>query len=171
MCGNFPCEVVSDSDDDNIVYELVLFHHLLDPASATEYVPESRLLHVGVVIEYHERERFLDHVGPDLAHVVVIPVVEEVDSACMRDARVCDALADGFDCLVIAVAVRARNVGTVDIASTIVSVQPLHKGLLGIDICGERARDFAGDEYHTVQEADALNDRLNRNLVEFLQNL
>ena len=47
-----------------------------------------------------------------------------------------------------------------------------HKhNIIGIDICGERARDFAGDEHHTVQEADVLNDRINRELVEFLQNL
>ena len=44
-----------------------------------------------------------------------------------------------------------------------------HK-IIGIDICGERARDFAGDEHHSVQEADALNDSTNRELVEFLQN-
>lgn len=44
-----------------------------------------------------------------------------------------------------------------------------HK-IIGIDICGERARDFAGDEHHTVQEADSLNDRTNRELAEFLQN-
>ena len=44
-----------------------------------------------------------------------------------------------------------------------------HK-IISIDICGERARDFAGDEQHPVQAADALNDRTNRELVEFLQN-
>ena len=43
--------------------------------------------------------------------------------------------------------------------------------IIGVDICGERARDFAGDEHHTVQEADALNDRINRELAEFLQNI
>ena len=43
--------------------------------------------------------------------------------------------------------------------------------IIGIDICGERARDFAGDEHHSVQEADALNDRTNRELVEFFRNL
>ena len=42
--------------------------------------------------------------------------------------------------------------------------------IIGVDICGERARDFAGDEQHSVQAADALNDRTNRELVEFLQN-
>lgn len=45
-----------------------------------------------------------------------------------------------------------------------------HK-ILGIDICGERAHDFEGDEHHTVQEADTLNSELNRELVEFLKNL
>ena len=40
--------------------------------------------------------------------------------------------------------------------------------IIGVDICGERAQDFSGDEHHTVQEADALNDRTNRELVEFL---
>ena len=43
--------------------------------------------------------------------------------------------------------------------------------IVGVDICGERAHDFSGDESHSVQEADALNDRTNRELVDFLQNL
>ena len=43
--------------------------------------------------------------------------------------------------------------------------------ILGIDICGERAHDFEGDEHHTVQEADSLNSELNRELVEFLQKI
>jgi hypothetical protein len=40
--------------------------------------------------------------------------------------------------------------------------------ILGVDICGERARDFTGDERFTAQEADALNDHTNRELAEFL---
>ena len=43
--------------------------------------------------------------------------------------------------------------------------------IIGVDICGERARDFAGDEHHSIQEADAQNDRTNRELVEFFRNL
>ena len=43
--------------------------------------------------------------------------------------------------------------------------------ILGIDICGERSRDFEGDEQHTVQDADALNNALNCELVDFLQKL
>ena len=45
-----------------------------------------------------------------------------------------------------------------------------HK-VLGVDICGERSHDFEGDEHHTVQEADAINNALNQELVKFLQNL
>ncbi len=62
--------------------------------------------------------------------------------------------------------------GSLDIATlkeVIAGLAASHK-IIGVDICGERARDFAGDEHHTVQEADSLNDRTNRELVEFLQN-
>ncbi|SHI30950.1 arginase family protein [Fibrobacter sp. UWP2] len=62
--------------------------------------------------------------------------------------------------------------GSLDVATLkkiIAGLATSHK-IIGVDICGERARDFAGDEYHTVQEADSLNDRINRELIEFLQN-
>ena len=60
--------------------------------------------------------------------------------------------------------------GSLDIATLKEVIEGLatsHK-IIGVDICGERARDFAGDEHHTVQEADALNSGLNRELAEFL---
>lgn len=62
--------------------------------------------------------------------------------------------------------------GSLDIATlkeVIAGLATNHK-IIGVDICGERARDFAGDEHHTVQEADSLNDRINRELAEFLRN-
>lgn len=43
--------------------------------------------------------------------------------------------------------------------------------ILGIDICGERSRDFEGNEQHSVQDADAINNELNRELVEFFTSL
>ena len=101
--------MVGDADNDNVVYELVLLENLLDPAPATEDVPESGFLHVGVMVKNHKRKWFLDHVRPDFAHVVEIPVVKKMDSASIRDARVGNAPADGLDRLVIAVAVRARD--------------------------------------------------------------
>ena len=52
----------------------------------------------------------------------------------------------------------------------IISAFAQGRKIIGVDICGERARDFAGDERFTTQEADTLNDRTNRELVEFLQN-
>jgi hypothetical protein len=45
-----------------------------------------------------------------------------------------------------------------------------HK-ILGIDICGERAHDFEGDAFHTVQNADSINNALNCELLIFLQKL
>ena len=43
--------------------------------------------------------------------------------------------------------------------------------IIGVDICGERARDFNGDKHHSVQEADALNNKLNRDLAEFFDSI
>ena len=40
--------------------------------------------------------------------------------------------------------------------------------IIGVDICGERARDFSGNEHYSVQEADTLNDRTNRELLDFI---
>ena len=40
--------------------------------------------------------------------------------------------------------------------------------IIGVDICGERAYDFEGNEQYTVSQADALNNGLNRELAEFL---
>ena len=62
--------------------------------------------------------------------------------------------------------------GSLDVATLkkIIAGLAASNRIIGVDICGERARDFAGDERHTVQEADVLNDRTNRELVEFLQN-
>jgi arginase family enzyme len=63
--------------------------------------------------------------------------------------------------------------GSLDIATLkeIIACLATNHKIIGVDICGERARDFAGDEYHTVQEADALNDRINHELSEFLTSL
>ncbi len=59
------------------------------------------------------------------------------------------------------------SLSTEMLKNSIAGLAACHK-ILGVDICGERARDFAGDEHHTVQEADALNSELNRELAEFL---
>ncbi len=77
------------------------------------------------------------------------------------------------DALAPAYAATNWDQGSLDVATLkeiIAGLAASHK-IIGVDICGERARDFAGDKYHTVQEADTLNDRINRELAEFLQNL
>ena len=60
---------------------------------------------------------------------------------------------------------------TLDALKECISILAANHKILGIDICGERAQNFEGDANHTVQEADSLNDSLNRELVEFLNNL
>lgn len=60
---------------------------------------------------------------------------------------------------------------TLDALKEYISTLAANHKILGIDICGERAQNFEGDANHTVQEADSLNDSLNRELVEFLQKI
>ena len=60
---------------------------------------------------------------------------------------------------------------TLDALKDSITALTTGRKILGIDICGERAHDFEGDEHHTVQEADSLNSELNRELVEFLQKI
>jgi hypothetical protein len=60
---------------------------------------------------------------------------------------------------------------TLDALKEYISALAANHKILGIDICGERAHNFEGDANHTVQEADTFNDSLNRELVEFLNNL
>ena len=77
------------------------------------------------------------------------------------------------DALTPAYAATNWDQGSLDVATLkriIESLAENHK-ILGIDICGERAKDFEGDEHHTVQEADTLNNNLNSELVDFLQKL
>ena len=62
------------------------------------------------------------------------------------------------------------SLSTESLKAIIAKLAAEHK-VLGVDICGERSHDFEGNEYHTVQEADALNNALNQELVKFLQNL
>lgn len=60
---------------------------------------------------------------------------------------------------------------TLDALKDCITALVTGRKILGVDICGERAHDFEGDEHHTLQEADTLNSELNRELVEFLKNL
>ena len=60
---------------------------------------------------------------------------------------------------------------TLDALKNCITALTTNRKILGIDICGERAHDFEGDEHHTIQEADTLNSELNRELVEFLQKI
>ncbi|SIO09916.1 arginase family protein [Fibrobacter sp. UWB11] len=60
---------------------------------------------------------------------------------------------------------------TLDALKDCITALVTGRKILGVDICGECAHDFEGDEHHTVQEADTLNNSLNRELVEFLKKI
>ncbi len=60
---------------------------------------------------------------------------------------------------------------TLDTLKDCITALTTGRKILGIDICGERAHDFEGDEHHSIQEADSLNSELNCELVEFLQKI
>ena len=94
--------------------------------------------------------------SPDRVHASSHPLYISID----KDALSTDYAATNWD------------QGSLSLEHMKAIIEALAQGhkIIGIDICGERARDFAGDEHHSVQEADALNDRTNRELVEFLQN-
>lgn len=62
------------------------------------------------------------------------------------------------------------SLSTESLKKIITELAANHK-IFGIDICGERAHDFEGDEFHSIQDADALNNALNCELVGFLQSL
>ncbi len=62
------------------------------------------------------------------------------------------------------------SLSTEALKATIADLAANHK-IIGIDICGERSHDFEGSEQHTIQEADAINNNLNRELFDFLQKL
>ena len=58
---------------------------------------------------------------------------------------------------------------TLDALKKCITALTTNRKILGIDICGERAHDFEGNEHHTIQEADKLNSDLNCELVDFLR--
>jgi hypothetical protein len=142
--ADFFDEMVGDSDNDDVLHEFIVVKNFLDPAAATEDSFETGWLHVGMVIEYDKVERFLNAVRPELTHVMVIAVIEEVDaeSACCRSIRSgCIAfvhhLVEGILRFVIAVAVCTFNLCAVQPMNVAVRCnrfpQPLHKGLLGVN--------------------------------------
>ena len=128
------------------------------------------------MIEYDERERMLDSVGPELAHVMVIAVVEKMDRG-LRCNVVCgnvaelgnaaifdnaatfdpaaffgviDHFVDFLDGFVIEVAVGAddfRAIKPVDVvASFCCGTQLLHKGLFGVN-----SREILNRNFHVLK--------------------
>ena len=108
-----------------------------------------------MVVKYDERKRFLDSVGPELAHVMIIAVVKEVNGwgACgitaILDVAFCviNQFIDFLDGVIVAVAVGSYDFCAVEptniLACSCGGAQFLHKGLLGVN-----AREILNRNHH-----------------------
>ena len=107
------------------------------------------------MVEYDEREWFLNSVGPNLAHVMIITVVKEVNGrgACgitaILDVAFCviNQFVDFLDGVIVAVAVGSYDFCAVEptniLACSCGGAQFLHKGLLGVN-----AREILNRNHH-----------------------
>ena len=110
--------------------------------------------------------------APSNLRIVGQQAADNSISASLRMTHACHISIDK-DALAPAYAATNWDQGslTLDALKECISTLAVNHKILGIDICGERAQNFEGDANHTVQEADSLNDSLNRELVEFLQKI
>ena len=119
-----------------------------------------------MVVEYDERERFLNSVGPEFAHVMIIAVVKEVDCrhvcgiAAILDIAVAFTFVASFcvinqfvnflDGVIVAVAVGSYDFRAVEPANVLAcfcgGAQFLHKGLLGVNACEILNRNHHGSK-------------------------
>ena len=110
------------------------------------------------MVEYDEREWFLDSVCPELAHVMIITVVKEVNGrgACgitaILDVAFCvvNRFVDFLDGVIVAVAVGSYDFCAVEptniLACSCGGAQFLHKGLLGVNACEILNRNHHGSK-------------------------
>ena len=107
------------------------------------------------MVEYDEREWFLDSVCPELAHVMIITVVKEVNGwgACgitaILDVAFCviNQFIDFLDGVIVAVAVGSYDFRAVEPANFLAcfcgGAHFLHEGLLGVN-----AREILNRNHH-----------------------
>lgn len=108
-----------------------------------------------MVVEYDERERFLNSVGPEFAHVMIIAVVKEVDCwhvcgiTAILDVAFCvvNRFVNFLNGVIVAVAVGSYDFCAVEPANVLAcfcgGAQFLHKGLLGVN-----AREIMNRNHH-----------------------
>ena len=176
-CGSWVLEVLKTNKFVEQVILIGVADHLvdeirqevaLDPSDARNDAP-SILDKVTFIKESELGKEIPGQAGEDKSHLSsLVSVGEPVEplSSKLYLSIDKDALAPAFT----ATNWDQGSLSTESLKSIIAGLAANHK-IIGVDICGERARDFAGDEHHSVQEADALNDRTNRELVDFFRNL
>ncbi len=120
-----------------------------------------------MVIEYDERERFLNSVGPEFAHVMIIAVVKKVNTWLRRNVAcgivtildiavafnfavafcVIKQFVDFLDGVIVAVAVGSYDFRAVEPANVLAcfcgGAQFLHEGLFGVN-----AREILNCNHH-----------------------
>ena len=158
-------EFVFNSDNNDVLDKLVVVKNFFDPAATAQNSAKAGRLHVGMVIEYDERERFLNSIGPEFAHVMIIAVVKKVNTWLWRNvvcgiAAIFDAaftfaasfcvvnrFVNFLDGVIVAVAVGSYDFGAVEPANVLAcfcgGAQFLHEGLLGIN-----AREILNRNHH-----------------------
>ncbi len=147
-CGGWVKKVAEENKFVQSVTLIGVADHL-----AEEIPPHDKVI---IIRESELPSVTLEGRSPDRVHASSHPIYISID----KDALSPDHAATNWD------------QGSLSLEHMKAIIEALAQGhkILGVDICGERARDFAGDEHHSVQEADTLNDRTNRELVEFSQN-
>ena len=154
-CGGWVKKVLNENKFiDNVVLIGVADHLVDEICEELSQADDAEILDKVTFIRESEIDTLSSLVCSELASVLSSKLYISIDK---------DALSPAY-------AATNWDQGSLDVAllkNIITNLAANHK-ILGIDICGERARDFSGDEHHTVQEADALNNELNRDLLDFV---
>ena len=158
-CGGWVKKVLKENRFVDNVVIIGVANHLVDEIRAElSQAGDANILDKVTFIRESELPAVtLEGRSPDRVHASSHPLYISIDK---------DALSPAY-------AATNWDQGSLDVATLkkIIAGLAASNRIIGVDICGERAWDFAGDERHTVQEADVLNDRINRELAEFLQDL
>ena len=98
-------------DDDAPAEHRIVQQHIAEPAAAGDYLPVTGLLHIGMVVEQQQVERFVGLAADKGGEVVVVAAVDPVDAAPGNAGGAPDDLGGGF---VVAQAGGALYVAAVD---------------------------------------------------------
>ena len=109
---NMRYQFVGRTDDDDVAHERVVAKHVRHPSAARHDTLPLRLLHIGMVVEHYQRERFAETRHPILREIMEVARIDEVQ----RLGRIRrQSAAQLRPRLLIAIAVDAADVAAVDV--------------------------------------------------------